>query len=197
MADFIIPLLIFLLPLAYSPGPGNLFFAANGARFGFMATLPANLGYHGATFAVTLAIGLGFGQLSSEAPNVFIAIRYAGTVYVLWLAFRLWRPVGASHEREARPASAIDGAMLLILNPKAYVIIGLMFSQFLASGSDATGRLFAISTIFTLNNAVAFSLYAILADRLAAQWRDPGDVRHINRFFAALLTGVAVWMLSS
>ena len=52
-------LLIFLFPLAYSPGPGNLFFAANGARFGFWATVPANIGYHIATWFVTLAVGGG------------------------------------------------------------------------------------------------------------------------------------------
>ena len=48
-----------LLPLAYSPGPGNMFFAANGARFGFAATVPSNIGYHIATWLVTVAIGLG------------------------------------------------------------------------------------------------------------------------------------------
>jgi len=34
-----IALLVFLFPLAYSPGPGNIFFATNGARFGFRSTL--------------------------------------------------------------------------------------------------------------------------------------------------------------
>ncbi|MEM6594772.1 MAG: hypothetical protein AAF672_08265, partial [Pseudomonadota bacterium] len=41
-----IALIIFLFPIAYSPGSGNLFFAANGARFGFRPALPANAGYH-------------------------------------------------------------------------------------------------------------------------------------------------------
>ena len=39
-------LLIFLFPLAFSPGPGNMFFAASGAKFGFKKTLSANFGYH-------------------------------------------------------------------------------------------------------------------------------------------------------
>ena len=52
-------LIVFLIPLAYSPGPGNLFFAAAGARFGLGATLPALAGYHVATWVVTLAAGLG------------------------------------------------------------------------------------------------------------------------------------------
>ncbi len=34
MTQTTIALVLFLAPLAYSPGPGNLFFAATGARFG-------------------------------------------------------------------------------------------------------------------------------------------------------------------
>ena len=56
----IFALLIFLFPLAFSPGPGNMFFAANVARFGFVNTISANLGYHLATIIVTFLIGFGF-----------------------------------------------------------------------------------------------------------------------------------------
>ena len=57
-------LLLFLFPLAYSPGPGNIFFAANGARFGFRLTMQANIGYHIATWGVTMVIGFGFIEYS-------------------------------------------------------------------------------------------------------------------------------------
>ena len=40
MREITIALIIFLFPLAYSPGPGNMFFATNGARFGFATTVP-------------------------------------------------------------------------------------------------------------------------------------------------------------
>ena len=56
----IFALLIFLFPLAFSPGTGNMFFAANGARFGFVNTLSATFGYHLATIIVTFLIGFGF-----------------------------------------------------------------------------------------------------------------------------------------
>ena len=52
MMETVFILVLFLLPLAFSPGPGNMFFAANGARFGFAATIPSNTGYHVATWIV-------------------------------------------------------------------------------------------------------------------------------------------------
>lgn len=91
MIELAIALVLFLAPLAYSPGPGNLFFAANGARFGFRATVPANLGYHAATLVVTILIGLGFEWVSREAPMFLSVIRYAGAAYILWLAWGLAR----------------------------------------------------------------------------------------------------------
>ncbi len=76
-------LLIFLFPLAYSPGPGNIFFAALGARYGSRASLAANLGYHLATFVVSFAIGV---------------IGLIATIFTLnnMVAFLVWTVAGQS-----------------------------------------------------------------------------------------------------
>jgi len=83
MIETAIALILFLLPLAYSPGPGNLFFAANGARFGVRRTLPASVGYHVATWLVTAAIGFGFLGALAAAPGAFVLLKVAGALYVL------------------------------------------------------------------------------------------------------------------
>src|SRR5262245_5395951 len=88
MLELTIALIVFLFPLAYSPGPGNLFFAANGARFGLRATMPAMAGYHVATLIVTTLIGLGFAVAIKEAPELFILIKWVGSAYVLYLAWK-------------------------------------------------------------------------------------------------------------
>jgi len=46
MLELTLALVLFLFPLAYSPGPGNMFFAAIGGRFGLRASVPATIGYH-------------------------------------------------------------------------------------------------------------------------------------------------------
>ena len=186
-------LLLFLFPLAYSPGPGNLFFAANGARFGLWATLPANLGYHLATFAVTVALGLGAGQVLLAAPWAMALLRVAGGAYVLWLAWQVFAAPPLDQSAQATPAGPAEGALLLLLNPKAYVIIALMVSQFLTIGD--TLSVLWIATVFTLNNLLAFLLWTALGDRLAARFRAGDSGRALNRAFGTLLGGVGVWML--
>ncbi|MFD1510289.1 LysE family translocator [Lacimonas salitolerans] len=185
-------LLLFLLPLAYSPGPGNMIFAANGARFGLRATLPASAGYHLATWVVTALIGLGLGSALTAYPALAQALQWAGAAYVLWLAVRMARAGRSAAVGRARALGFGGGALLLVLNPKAYVIIALMFTQFLHTGAWAEVAL--ITTVFTLNNLAAFALWTVAGDALARRFRDPAQAQVLNGAMAAMLAGVAVWM---
>ena len=94
MIEVTIAVIIFLFPLAYSPRPGNMFFAANVARFGFAATVHSNISYHIATWLVTVVIGLGMITALNDYPNVFLALKIPGAAYVLWLAGKLIRAGG-------------------------------------------------------------------------------------------------------
>lgn len=191
-------LLVFLFPLAFSPGPGNLVFAANGARFGFRATLMASLGYHLATWAVTVALGLGFLAVLERVPVILPGVKLAGALYVLLIAWKMLRAGLLTDTAAPACADFRQGVLLLLLNPKAYVIIALMFSQFL--GGPQPDRLFAvllIATIFTANNLVAFSLWTLAGDGLARYFRSPRSALRLNCLFGALLASVAVWMLLS
>jgi threonine/homoserine/homoserine lactone efflux protein len=193
-----IALVIFLFPLAYSPGPGNMFFAANGARFGLRATLWANLGYHIATLLVTAIIGFGFVTAMDTYPKIFTTLKVAGALYVLWLAWKMFRAGALEGEETAQGASFMDGAVLLLLNPKAYVIIALMFTQFLTpSEANMTHAVLLITTVFTVNNFIAFMVWTLVGDAISRRFRSAASARWLNTIFSAILAGVAVWMLLS
>jgi len=191
--EIILPLIVFLFPLAFSPGPGNIFFAANGARYGVRATLAAIAGYHVATFGVTLLCGFGFAGVVLQSPNLLWAIRWIGSGYVLFLAFRFLSSASNAGHQSARPAGFVDGFVLLVFNPKAYVIIALMFSQFLQA-RDGLAAVVLIAVVFTLNNLVAFLLWTVLGERLGRLFRKAATGRALNIGFGVMLAGVAVWM---
>ena len=198
MLQTTILLILFLFPLAYSPGPGNMFFAANGARFGFKATIPANTGYHVATWLVTAAIGFGFLSVVDHFPNLFLYLKIAGSLYVLWIAWSIFNSGSTEDKNSAKPATTLDGVILLILNPKAYVIIALMFTQFLTDSYDGKVEMVVlITTVFTINNLIAFSIWALVGDKIGAYFRTEDSARRLNRIFGVILAAVAVWMLLS
>ena len=188
-----IPLLVlFLFPLAYSPGPGNMFFAALGARYGLAATLPANLGYHLATFIVSFAIGAGFSIALAPDSHAFALIQTLGAVYVLWLAWKLYRSYSGPALADTRPAGAKEGAVLLLLNPKGYLIMALLFSQFPSHTLTGTTT---VAALFTLNNMVAFLVWTTAGQTLARLFHSPRAAHRLNTGFAACLALVALWLL--
>ena len=196
MHQTVLGLILFLFPLAYSPGPGNMFFAANGARFGFKATIPAIVGYHLATWIVTAAIGFGFLATIEKFPQLFTLLKVAGSLYVLWIAWKLLKAGTLQGAESAKPATFMDGIVLLLLNPKAYLIIALMFTQFLApTNTNMLTAVLLITTVFTLNNLLAFSIWALLGDTIGSFFRSEDTARHLNLIFGAILAAVAIWML--
>lgn len=203
-ADTAIALLVFLFPLAYSPGPGNAFFAVIGASSGLRAATRPLVGYHVATLAVTLLIGIGMGVTLLGNPIVAKVIAAAGSIYVVWLAWTFVRPARAAtaqpeRETDATPEDARfgfwSGAIVLLLNPKAYYIIAVMFAQFLQPPlNDDVLAVVLITVIFTLNNLVAFLAWTLAGSALTALFRGERAQKGINYFFAATLVGVAIWM---
>jgi len=198
MLQTTLALILFLLPLAYSPGPGNMFFAANGARFGFRATISANVGYHVATWIVTAAVGFGFLAAIERFPQLFTFLKVAGSLYVLWIAWKMLSAGALKCVGDAKPATFLDGVILLLLNPKAYVIIALMFTQFLGLSNASTfTSVLLITTVFTLNNLLAFSIWILVGDTIAGFFRSPDSAQKLNLIFGTILAAVAIWMLFS
>lgn len=198
-AEMFIALLVFLFPLAYSPGPGNAFFAAIGASKGVRATAPALAGYHLATFIVTGLIGVGMGVTILNHPVVAKSLAAVGSLYVLWLA---WTFIRSARQKAAPSDESVTepkigfwaGVIVLVLNPKAYYIIAVMFTQFLRPPQNDVFTVLAITTIFTLNNLVAFIVWAVAGQVLFALFRGERARQVLDYLFAALLKGVAVWM---
>lgn len=186
-------LVLFLLSLAWSPGPGNVFFAMLGARFVVRATLNALMGCHLTTRVVTVVIGLGFTAATTPFCPVFDLLRLAGATWVSWLAARLWHAGAAETHREARPAGFVDGVVRPLLGHRTHLVIMLTFTQFLPPKAPALVEA-AISVVFTLNNFAALTTWTLLGDGLIRISASERSARGRSRLFAVVLAGVAIWI---
>ena len=191
----ILALLVFLFPLAFSPGPGNMFFAANGAKFGFVDTLSANFGYHLATILITFFIGLGFSLFFSFIKNQYQYIQILGSLYVIYLAYKFYKAGTYNENAKNLNCTFVDGVVLLLFNPKAYVIISLMFTMFL-DNSQNIFKIILISLIFTVNNCVSFTLWTLFGDLIGAKFRNKKYSKILNNMFSLMLFLVGIWMLT-
>lgn len=141
-------------------------------------------------------IGLCFSGLAALHSPVFDLLRFAGSAYVLWLAIGLLRAGGSAAPTQTKEATALDGALLLLFNPKAYLIIALMFTQFLpTTGPEDPALVVWITAFFTLNNLLAFTLWTVAGDLLTRRLRSTAGARLMNGMFGVILATVALWML--
>lgn len=198
MITLMFAMYIFGLPIAISPGPGNIFFIANALRFGFWRIFPANLGYHLAMFLLTLIVGLGLGAVLNNYPNLLYGLRFLGGAYILWLAYKI-ATSGTNISVETQDAacpSFWDGFILLVLNPKGYAVMLLYHSQF-ASQNDygVLGFALIVATMFTFTNASVFMPYSALAGRIGRFIATPERVQRMNRILGGLLALVAFWIM--
>src|SRR5215471_18212531 len=85
----VLPMTIYCAVMSITPGPNNMMLTASGARFGYRDTLPQILGIMAGGFALTSASCLGLGALFVAWPPAQAALRFAGALYLAWLAWRL------------------------------------------------------------------------------------------------------------
>ncbi|TMV81195.1 LysE family translocator, partial [Thioclava sp. BHET1] len=129
----------------------------------------------------------------------FTVIKWIGAAYLVWMGVKLLRsrPVTAAEDDAApapKSARRIFGHACLVtaLNPKSIAFFIAFVPQFITPGAPL-GPQFAtlIATFVSLATLNALS-YALLADKLRRQIREPAVLRWMNRAGGGALVGMGV-----
>lgn len=116
------PMAAFALAASISPGPVNLVGLSSGSRYrlrvGLIFVSGATLGF----IVLFLAVGLGLYSLLRDWPLVLSVLRWGGIVFLLYLAWQLWRDDGRLSAADPDNAPGFfTGALMQWLNPKAWL----------------------------------------------------------------------------
>ncbi|HEX7749951.1 MAG TPA: LysE family translocator [Bordetella sp.] len=172
------------LALILSPGPNMAFVVSYGAAQGPRAGLAAALGLGVANLVYTALTVSGLVTVIYAWPPAFDLIRYAGAVYLLWLAYKALRQTGGlRHYRTVRRSCLAIGARAALnslLNPKPMLFYVMFLPQFVepARGHAALqiivlgGVLTAISVILNgLLGTLSGSVRRLLPEASSAAGR--------------------------
>ncbi|MDC8756418.1 LysE family translocator [Janthinobacterium fluminis] len=172
--------------LLLSPGPNMAFVIAQGASHGARGGVAAALGIGAADLLLTLATATGVTAVVAAWPAAFELIRYAGVLYLLYLAGQALRRRPAPQAQEGARiglATVFLRSMLnSLLNPKALLFFMVFLPQFTDLGRGAVAPqllllgcvLTAISVVFhALLGAVGGAARRFFADRPAAARLQP------------------------
>ncbi|MFC7556964.1 LysE family translocator [Pseudoroseomonas wenyumeiae] len=98
------PLLLFAAISTATPGSATVMAVASGARFGFVPSLPLVTGLALGIGVMAAAAAAGLGVVLLLLPSAQVALRLAGTAYLLWLAWRIARSGAPRHGGRRRQA---------------------------------------------------------------------------------------------
>jgi threonine/homoserine/homoserine lactone efflux protein len=150
-----------------------------------------------------LAAVLGLSALAQTAHAAFLAVKYLGALYLLYLAYKLWSaPVRALEicgpQRPRPPRALFWGALTLTLsNPKPMLFfLALLPTVVPLETLSAFGHLEIVAAIATILPATLGG-YVLLAARARTWLRSPRAVKLMNRGSGTLIAAAAVAVATS
>lgn len=195
--EFIFLFLAFSTPLVCTPGPGNLILAMTGARSGLKGTLPLIAGIDLAYIVFTLMIGFGLGELFTEYPFAYLILKYAGGLYLFYLSHKIWIQKPNLERGVSKIMGFKDGIILTALNPKAHLLMILMFSQFMRPDDQVSAQVFLLTIALALVNIPNHFVWSYSGEFISRRLNSKGNYKTSNRVFSAMLFFVAVYILIS
>lgn len=197
MAITLIPLLSYSFVNSITPGPNNIMLASSGVNFGFRRTVPHFLGvYFGFLFMLSIAC-LGFGQIFEYIPLLQPILKYVGSAYLLYLAYRIATAGSLNDSKVGKPIRFFEAALFQYVNPKAWIIAGTMPSAFTTEPglSLADGI-----TLVAMHGIVSFPcvlLWAIMGTQLRHFLKSEKSRRIFSFGMASLLVATVAGILVS
>ena len=166
------------LLMVLTPGPNMIYLISRSICQGRQAGVTSLLGVVAGFFVHMFAAAAGLTAVFLAVPMAYEALKWAGALYLLWMAWQAVRP-GARSPFEARglaPDSSsrlvLMGFMTSVLNPKVAVFYLSVFPQFI---NPEHGSVFTQSIVLGLTQiSVSFT---------------------VNLLIALFTSGIAVWFV--
>jgi len=179
--------------LAFVPGPAVLCVISNSLTRGSRAGLLASLGILAANAVYFIISATGLGAVLLASRTVFMVIKWAGAVYLVYLGLRMLFARGSSGlavdggSAPARMHPFMNAFIVQIANPKALIFFAALLPQFV-NPDESMARQIAILGVSSI--VLEFGVLAVYvgACHAARRWVKTGRMATIlERVGGALL----------
>lgn len=181
------------------PGTGAVYTINTGLTLKWRASIAAAIGCTLGIVPHILASILGLSALLNMSAQVFSMLKIAGSAYLLYLAWNMWREAGTlivhDKSRETNAVQiAVKAIAINLLNPKLtlffFAFLPLFVSRNLAS---PTLEMISLSIVFMVMTFIVFALYGILASSVSVYLMNSSQLmKRFQQAFAVILAAFAV-----
>lgn len=189
MPEALISLILFASISTLSPGGATTLATASGMQFGYVKSLPLILGIAVGLSTLVASSATGLAALLLAVPEFSLAIKAIGSIYLLWLAFKIGR-AGAPQAGAGSASSPIGffgGLALLVINPKAWAMAFGASASFSAISSSPLVLALTMAMVFAACCIMSLSLWSLGGALLARTLKTAFQWRVLNIILALLL----------
>jgi len=179
-----------------TPGPNNILLWASGATFGFRRTTPHVLGTALGLGAMALASAAGIAALVTAVPALGVAMRVAGSAYLVFLAWQIARSGSLRAGSAARPMSLLEATAFQWVNPKAWIFALGAVTTFRPQDIDPIVGAILVAGVMMAVIVPCASLWAAFGNALGSLLERERTRRVVSVVLAVLVlaTIVLVWI---
>jgi threonine/homoserine/homoserine lactone efflux protein len=196
MSSLLLPLFVFTIAVSVTPWPNNIMLTASGANYGFRRTIPHIVGICFGLEFVVLVVALGFDTLFTLYPRTQSALKIAGSIYLLYLAWK----IASSKRTEAvetsgSPLTCFQAAAFQLLNPKALIMVVTAMSTFTLPGDEYLSSALTVAAVFLVVAIPAISAWTGFGVTLG-RFLDSDRSFRVFNLIMGLLTASSVAMIA-
>lgn len=200
-AEFFLTSLVVVL----MPGTGVIYTVSTGLFSGLRASVAAAFGCTLGIVPHLLASILGLSALLHTSAVAFQVVKFAGAIYLLYLAWSMWRATGtlmfdsSKTQKGSMARIALKGLLINILNPKLSIFFLAFLPLFVSpDATSPTSQMLLLSGAFMGLTLVIFILYGVFAHRVRSYVLNSAKlIKNLQRSFAIIFAILGLKLMTS
>ncbi len=192
--DQMLALSVFAAVSSGTPGPNNLMILTSGVNFGMKRSIPHLMGITLGFCFMIFCVGMGLQTMFTVFPQLETILRYVGTVYLLWLAWKIANsgPVGDGKAAGAKPMGFWAATAFQWVNPKAWFMAISAITTYASSATNAEfgsklSQVLLVVLIFGVINLPLVACWGWFGSAMRRFLQDPKNLKIFNVTMAVLL----------
>ena len=198
-SDFLIFLQIILF-LFITPGLPRVVIVSHTLNYGLNRSVWTALGDISANIIQGILVVFIIGSFLSNNPQVLSYLKWAGILYIIYLAYDTFTAkIGSVNSKAQNTKSTFsffqDGFMVAGLSPKAIIFFGTIFSSFINFESNIVSQFLILMITYVVLDFVTLMIYGFAADKISIWLK--GKPKVLNTISACVLLIIAIYVAAT
>ena len=179
---------LFIFLMVGTPGPANLLIMSIGANNGVKKCMPFNFGLIGGKFLLNIGMAFGFIVILNDYKNIQLILKFVSASYLIYLSLKNWNNENFSQNNYV--SGFKEGLIVHPLNPKAWVMIIIAWTEFGPYFGNILNQFIIISLSFVVFQLFLHSLWCYFGYILN---RSLSNNKILNRTLICITIIIVIW----